>query len=166
MVDKKVFEMIGGFDADYFAYCEEVDLCLRACLLGLRVVFVPSSIVYHKFGGSFGKPSPIRRFFGIRNMAFTLIKVLSLKNLILLFPTFLTFRLIEGLILAMTGRRGYLRSFKSALVYVLSDFRNIKIKRKSIQKNRIVNDKKILKFFLNVRWITLLFKKNVLKSVL
>jgi GT2 family glycosyltransferase len=165
MVDKKAFEMLGGFDANYFAYCEEVDLCLRAWLSGFRVVYVPSSVVYHDFGGSFGRPSPFRRFFGVRNMAFTLIKVLSLKNLILLLPVFLSFRLFEGIVLAMSGKRGYLLSFKSAIASVFSDFRDILSKRKKVQENRRVNDKRILRFFLHIRWMTFIFKKNILKSV-
>jgi GT2 family glycosyltransferase len=166
MIDKKTFEIIGGFDAKYFAYCEEVDLCLRAWLSGFRVVYVPSSVVYHDFGGSFGRPSPFRRFFGVRNMAFTLIKVLSLKSLILLLPAFLSFRLFEGIVLAMSGRAGYLLSFKSAIASVFSDIRSILIKRQRVQKNRKVNDKKILRYFLHIKGVIMLFKKNILKSIL
>ncbi|MCW4033042.1 MAG: glycosyltransferase family 2 protein [Candidatus Bathyarchaeota archaeon] len=165
MIEKKTFDELGGFDAKYFAYCEEVDLCLRAWLSGFRVVYVPSSVVYHDFGGSFGRPSPFRRFFGVRNMAFTLIKVLSLKNLILLLPVFLSFRLFEGIVLAMSGKRGYLLSFKSAIASVFSNFRDILSKRKRVQENRRVNDKRILRFFLHIRWMTFIFKKNILRSV-
>lgn len=166
MIDKKTFDMLGGFDAKYFAYCEEVDLCLRTWLSGFRVVYIPSSVVHHDFGGSFGRPSPFRRFFGVRNMAFTLIKVFGLRSLILLLPVFLSFRLFEGLILAMFGRGGYLLSLKSAITQVFSDLKYILNKRERVQENRRVSDKKILIFFLHIRGIIILLKKNILRSIL
>lgn len=166
MIEKKTFDILGGFDAKYFAYCEEVDLCLRTWLLGFRVVYIPSSVVYHDFGGSFGRPSPFRRYFGVRNMVLTLIKVLGLRSLILLLPVFLSFRLFEGLVLAMVGRGGYLLSFKSAIASVFSDLKYILNKRKRVQENRRVSDKKILIFFLHIRGVIILLKKNILKSIL
>jgi GT2 family glycosyltransferase len=44
---KPVFEALGGFDAGYRLYCEDVDLCLRLQLNGWRIEVVPSSRVVH-----------------------------------------------------------------------------------------------------------------------
>ncbi len=41
----------GGFDNDFFAHMEEVDLCWRFHLAGLRVSYIPESVVYHVGGG-------------------------------------------------------------------------------------------------------------------
>ncbi len=43
-------------DEDLFMYCEDVDLNLRAQLRGLRTVFVPTAVVYHKLSATGGGP--------------------------------------------------------------------------------------------------------------
>lgn len=42
------------FDTDLFMYCEDVDLNLRARLAGIRTVFVPHAVVYHKVSATGG----------------------------------------------------------------------------------------------------------------
>ena len=49
---KKTFNQLGGFDEDYFMYCEDVDFCLRARKAGQRVIYHPSASVIHAIGGS------------------------------------------------------------------------------------------------------------------
>ena len=58
MVRKKLFERIGRFDADYFAYLEDVDFFLRARLNGARGMLVPDARVYHYGAGTDLKDSP------------------------------------------------------------------------------------------------------------
>jgi len=48
MVDRELFAQLGGFDASYFMYHEDVDLCWRARLAGRRVFCAPRAVVYHK----------------------------------------------------------------------------------------------------------------------
>jgi N-acetylglucosaminyl-diphospho-decaprenol L-rhamnosyltransferase len=47
LLSQKVFEQLHGFDERYFLYYEDVDLCGRLCLAGLRVVVCPDSQVVH-----------------------------------------------------------------------------------------------------------------------
>ncbi len=54
MVPRKVYESIGGFDPDFFMYCEEVDWQLRMSQHGLRRVVIPGPEVVHLEGGSAG----------------------------------------------------------------------------------------------------------------
>ncbi len=44
---RETFERLGGFDAGYFLYCEDVDLCLRARQLGLAVELLPQLRISH-----------------------------------------------------------------------------------------------------------------------
>ena len=48
----EVFRAMGGFDEDFFAHMEEIDLCWRMQLAGYRVRIEPRSRVYHLGGGS------------------------------------------------------------------------------------------------------------------
>ncbi|MEK7166790.1 MAG: glycosyltransferase family 2 protein [Patescibacteria group bacterium] len=52
LIRKDVFEKIGGFDADYFLYFEEVDLCWRINLAGYRVKVTPKCKLFHVGAGS------------------------------------------------------------------------------------------------------------------
>jgi GT2 family glycosyltransferase len=46
-IRRSLFYSLGGFDVGYRNSFEDVDLCLRARVLGQRVVFCPSSVLYH-----------------------------------------------------------------------------------------------------------------------
>ena len=48
MIRRDVFWEVGGFDEDYFAYFEDLDLGWRLWLYGYRVLFVPQAVVYHR----------------------------------------------------------------------------------------------------------------------
>ena len=52
LIRKDVFIKAGGFDEDFFAYYEDVDLGWRLWVLGYKVVFSPNSIVYHMHHGT------------------------------------------------------------------------------------------------------------------
>lgn len=49
---RELFEALGGFDADFFAHMEEIDLQWRMQLAGWRIVVEPRSVVYHLGGGT------------------------------------------------------------------------------------------------------------------
>ena len=47
-----MWERLGGFDAKFFMYGEEADLCLRAAALGARPVVTPLATIVHHGGAS------------------------------------------------------------------------------------------------------------------
>jgi len=51
---RSTWEVIGGFDENFFLYYEDVDLCLRAAQAGWEVWHEPNAIVSHQSGASFG----------------------------------------------------------------------------------------------------------------
>ena len=63
----EVFHQLGGFDADFFAHMEEIDLCWRMQLVGHDVMVVPRSCVYHLGGGTLATDSPNKVFLNHRN---------------------------------------------------------------------------------------------------
>jgi N-acetylglucosaminyl-diphospho-decaprenol L-rhamnosyltransferase len=52
MLPRRVFDEIGGFDAGYFMFNEDVDLCRRVHDAGYRVVYYPLATVHHTIGVS------------------------------------------------------------------------------------------------------------------
>lgn len=68
------FKEVGGFDEDFFAHMEEIDLCWRLKNLGYKIMYSPNSIVYHVGGGTLNKTSPRKTFLNFRNNLYLIYK--------------------------------------------------------------------------------------------
>lgn len=71
---RAMLEQIGLFDEDFFLYCEDTDLGLRACWAGWRCLYVPEAIVEHHYSHSAGRASPLKAYYVERNRLFVLAK--------------------------------------------------------------------------------------------
>ncbi len=67
MVRGSVFKEIGGFDEEFFAHMEEIDLCWRMQAKGLKVYCEPGSVIYHVGGGTLNQGNPFKTFLNFRN---------------------------------------------------------------------------------------------------
>ena len=76
--------MVGYFDEDFFAYCEDTDLGLRLRWSGWKIVVAPSAYVEHFYSMTVGKFSLQKIYFVERNHVWV-----AVKN----FPWFLLFML-------------------------------------------------------------------------
>ena len=65
---------IGGFDADFFLYCEDTDLGLRARWAGWKCLYVPQAVVEHHYSHSAGRTSPVKAYYVERNRLFVVAK--------------------------------------------------------------------------------------------
>ncbi len=70
---------IGGFDEDFFLYCEDTDLGLRAQRAGWRCLYVPDAVVEHRYSYSAGRASARKAFYVERNRLFVLAKNFPLR---------------------------------------------------------------------------------------
>jgi GT2 family glycosyltransferase len=52
LIDRVLWESLGGFDPTFFMYGEEADLCERARLVGARPAITPSATIVHYGGAS------------------------------------------------------------------------------------------------------------------
>ena len=68
LMPRRVFEELGGFDEDFFASHEDVDLSYRARLLGYRCRYEPRALVRHRGSATIGRVSPFAVFHGQRNL--------------------------------------------------------------------------------------------------
>lgn len=74
LICSKAFHEADGFDADFFAHMEEIDLCLRLQRKGYQLVCNPESVVYHLGGGTLAYNSPNKIYLNFRNNLFMLVK--------------------------------------------------------------------------------------------
>ncbi len=66
-IKKSCWDEAGGFDEDFFAHMEEIDLCWRLKHLGYQIWYCPDSAVYHVGGGTLSAESPHKTFLNFRN---------------------------------------------------------------------------------------------------
>ncbi len=93
-IRKNVFKALNGFDADFFAHQEEIDLCWRAFNLGYVVKYTSKSTVYHVGGATLNEGNPKKTFLNFRNSLVMLTKNLPENKL---FSVILTRMLLDGL---------------------------------------------------------------------
>ncbi len=74
LMPKAVFDELGGFDEDFFASHEDVDLSYRARLRGYRCRYVAGAVVRHRGSATMGTISRIAVFPGQRNLEWTYFK--------------------------------------------------------------------------------------------
>ena len=80
---RDIFREEGGFDEKFFMYHEDVDLCWRLWIRGLRVLTAPRALAYHHWAGSTRQAGGLvwREIIGERNNMRTLIKNYEFRNL-------------------------------------------------------------------------------------
>lgn len=150
---KELFDEIGYFDEDYFAYMEDVDFGFRANLLKKICVYNPLSIVYHVHGGTSKKMYDFVFYHSAKNTIITIIKDIPLVILLILFIP-----LIIGQVgtIASGIKHGKLSPLFKAYFYVLKNFSKTIKKRKFIQNTKKISNYDILnlmekKYPLNIK---------------
>ncbi|MDD2983233.1 MAG: glycosyltransferase family 2 protein [Crocinitomicaceae bacterium] len=74
LIRSEVFHQVNGFDEDFFAHMEEIDMCWRIKRLGHTFKIVPSSKVYHVGGGTLSYFSPKKTYLNFRNSLYMITK--------------------------------------------------------------------------------------------
>ena len=76
---RAMLDEIGLFDDDFFLYCEDTDLGLRARWGGWKCLYVPEARVQHHYSHSAGGASPLKAYYVERNRLFVLAKNFPLR---------------------------------------------------------------------------------------
>lgn len=131
---KEVFEKVGLFDEDYFAYMEDVDLSLRAQFAGFKGYFEPRAIIYHIHKATSNRNKAFTEYLQYRNMTMTVLKDFPGK---LFFQDFnwLKILLVNLNTIRYLTSKGYIKPALKAEWYILINFLKILRKRKKIQSN-------------------------------
>ncbi|MEO2051959.1 MAG: glycosyltransferase family 2 protein [Allomuricauda sp.] len=93
-IKPEVFWELNGFDEDYFAHQEEIDLCWRAKNAGHKVYYVGLSSVYHLGGSTLSNMNPKKTYLNFRNSLYSITKNLPRKKA---FPIILLRLLMDGI---------------------------------------------------------------------
>lgn len=78
---REMLEQIGMFDEDFFLYCEDTDLGLRARWAGWECRYVAGAVVEHRYSHSAGRASSLKAYLVERNRLYTILKNFPLRLL-------------------------------------------------------------------------------------
>lgn len=160
MVRRSTFEEFGGFDELLWCYCEESDLCWRMRMNGLRCVYEPAAIVYHKGSVTFGEASATKIFFQTRNRIIMSLQNLEFKNV----AYFIIAELIVGLFVqsaAWLTRPQLGRAYTMAWADVISKWTKIVATRRRRQSSRTKSDRVVLRIHSRVGIIASLTRYTI-----
>lgn len=98
VVPSEIFEKVGVYDEKYYLYYEEIDLCERLRRYGYKILYVPTSKIWHKNAASSGgSGSALQDYYITRNRLLFGMRYASLRTKISLFK--------EALRLLSSGRK-------------------------------------------------------------
>ena len=83
-IKSDLFRELNGFDEDYFAHQEEIDLCWRVQNAGFKIKYIPNSIVYHVGGATLSNLNPKKTFLNFRNSLLNILKNVPNRYLVFL----------------------------------------------------------------------------------
>ncbi|MEL7665999.1 MAG: glycosyltransferase family 2 protein [Candidatus Shapirobacteria bacterium] len=133
LYNRKIFTKLGGFDEDFFAYEEDVDLSLRLHNLGYKTLYVPQALSYHLGGATSYRMGNFRHRMDAKNWIYIILKNYSTFNLLIYSPFILIERLrnFSGLI-KNTPLKDIPRDVFKTYGEVIKNFKKMIKKRKNI----------------------------------
>lgn len=132
-----VWERLGGFWEEMFAYCEDAELSLRCWQAGLRVVYVPDAVVLHDYEFS---RNPSKMYLLERNRLLLLLTLYERRTLLLLSPALLA---LELAVLLLSVRQRWAGQKASGWWWLLRHRDVVRRRRREVQRARTVGDREV-----------------------
>ena len=134
---RSALERVGGFDARFFAFCEDVDWNLRARLQGIACWYVPSAVAYHMGSATLGAGmTPFARYHITRNALWVVAKDFPAEAIVRHLPRLLYVQAATAALAARDRQLGVLaRAWRDALRGLPAMLRD----RRRIQRQRTVS---------------------------
>lgn len=123
-----------GFDSDFFAHMEEVDLCWRFRNAGYRISYIPDSVVYHIGGGALAYDSSFKTYLNFRNNLFLLYKNLPDNKLHTVIFIRKLLDSLAALLFLLKGKTTSIKAVWKAHIDYYKSISNLKKKRASLKR--------------------------------
>lgn len=134
-IKKEIYRKLNGFDDDFFAHQEEIDLCWRAFNLGYKIKYTYKSVVYHVGGATLNQSNPKKTYLNFRNSLLMLLKNLPKNKLFSIIFIRLCLDGLAGIQFILKGK------FSHCFAIIKSHFSFYKLIFKNIKKRGAVQNK-------------------------
>ncbi|MFE3871605.1 glycosyltransferase family 2 protein [Flavobacterium sp. ZS1P70] len=143
-IRSSVYNELKGFDADFFAHQEEIDLCWRAFNKGHQIKYISESVVFHVGGATLKQGNPKKTYLNFRNSLLMLSKNLPKDKLYWILFCRMVLDAIAGLQFLSQGKfNHFLAILKAHGSFYLLFLSNLK-KRDKFQSKKYYNTKSIV----------------------
>jgi len=129
-IRRTIFNQLKGFDDDFFAHQEEIDLCWRAFNLGYKAKYSPNSVVYHVGGATLNEGNPRKTFLNFRNSLLMLLKNLPENQLFFIILSRLCLDGLAGIQFIFKGK------FKHCFAIIKAHFSFYSLINKTLKKRK------------------------------
>ncbi len=148
LVSRQLAERCGLWDGAYFAFGEDLDLCLRARLAGFKVMVEPGARYRHASALStgqrrVGRGMPSKGHLARRNQLRTIAKNASGPRMAFALVASMLLGLARMLALLVLRRVDESSDFPRALIDFVRSLPNVMMRRRAVQKRRTVPDRQI-----------------------
>jgi len=137
LIRASVWKHLNGFDPDFYAHMEEIDLCWRMKNIGYKVTVCPQSVVYHLGGGSLSYGDPVKIYLNFRNNLFLIFKNMPQGKL---FPVLVARMILDGIAalqFLVTGQyKAFQKVFEAHNSFHSNFFKLIAKRKKLLQKTQ------------------------------
>ena len=134
-----MYHQLNGFDEDYFAHQEEIDLCWRTQNIGLDVKYVGTATVYHVGGATLQETNPHKTYLNFRNSLLNIVKNVPKKWFLFVVFSRLILDGIAGLKFLLEFRPIHTFAILKAHFSFYKNFFRFLRKRKTLQKKMNYN---------------------------
>lgn len=139
MIRADLFKQHNGFDADFFAHMEEIDLCWRMKNSGYKIMVCPASKVFHIGGGTLSKKSSKKTYLNFRNNFSLLYKNLPENQLVKVFIVRLLLDGVAGLKFLFQGGFADTIAVLRAHFYFYKHYGKLREKRRQLKQQKVSN---------------------------
>lgn len=136
VIKAAAFKTIGGFDGDYFAHQEEIDLCWRLKRIGGKVMCYPEYEIFHLGGGTLDYNNPRKTYLNFRNNLFTIFKNSSWISLLVILPVRLILDVLIALSYVLKGQ--FIVAYKIIQAYVIAIINTIYLIHKKNHNDQLI----------------------------
>lgn len=139
-----VFKQLKGFDADFFAHQEEIDLCWRAKNNDYEIKYIGKSVVYHVGGATLQQGNPKKTYLNFRNSLMMLLKNLPQSDLLRVLIVRMILDGIAGIQFLFQGKFAHFLAILKAHFYFYKKLIIIYLKRDKKQIKKYYKIKSIV----------------------
>lgn len=144
-IRKEDFFAQNGFDEDFFAHMEEIDLCWRLKNVGRKIYYCGQSTVYHLGGATLQKSNPKKTYLNLRNSLSMYLKNLPKDQLFPIIFSRLSLDGISAMVFLLKNGPSFVWAVFMSHMHFYRDFSKM-YKKRGPHQIRNYGSKKLLPF--------------------
>lgn len=129
LIKRSIFWEVDGFDEDFFAHMEEIDMCWRIKKKNYSLQIIPESQVFHVGGGTLNYQSPRKTYLNYRNNLYMIVKNYHSNWMFIKLFKRMVLDGISGVVFLLKGQPKHTAAILKAHLSLYRNFKKVLSKR-------------------------------------